>query len=120
MREHVTGRINVSIGDVIPTPQALQSLLRFVYNGDVAMPPEDSLYLFSAPVFFGFSTSRLQAACKRNLEVNVSTKNVFGILEAAHGIGADEMKHRALQIIVNNFAKVASGFFCVVCTQSPQ
>lgn len=45
---------------MIPSRQSLDSLLRFVYHGDVLMPPEDSLYLFSAPYFYGFTNNRLQ------------------------------------------------------------
>lgn len=106
MRESLTGQLRVAIGEVVPTPQAFFSLLRYIYFGDTVMPPEDSLYLFSAPMFYGFTNNRLQAICKRNLELNVSTKNVFGILEAADGIGALEMKKRALNIICHNFVKV--------------
>ena len=50
------------------------------------MPPEDSLYLFSAPYFYGFTNNRLQAFCKQNLEMNVSVNNVVQILEASDKI----------------------------------
>ena len=50
------------------------------------MPPEDSLYLFSAPYFYGFTNNRLQAFCKQNLEMNVSVTNVVQILEASDKI----------------------------------
>lgn len=52
---------------------------RFIYHGSVDMPPEDSLYLFSAPYFYGFANNRLQAACKQNLERNVTTDNVIQV-----------------------------------------
>eukprot|EP00794_Sanderia_malayensis_P013893 gene13893-15341_t len=100
-------RVNVSIGDMVPSPQAFDSLLRFIYHGDVNMPPEDSLYLFYAPFYYGFTNSRLQAYCKQNLEMNVSVKNVIQILEAAHGIGALDMERHAMSIIVQHFPKVA-------------
>ena len=66
--------------------QAFDSLLRYIYWGDVTMPPEDSLYLFSAPYFYGFTNNRLQAFCKQNLEMNVSVSNVVQILEASDKI----------------------------------
>ena len=44
----------------MPSPQSFDSLLRYIYFGDVTMPPEDSLYLFSAPFYYGFTNSRLQ------------------------------------------------------------
>eukprot|EP00795_Rhopilema_esculentum_P016024 gene16024-7367_t len=100
-------RVNVSIGDMVPSPQSFNSLLRYIYTGDVSMPPEDSLYLFSAPFYYAFTNSRLQAFCKQNLEMNVSVKNVIQILEAAHSIGAMDMEHYALSIIVQYFPKVA-------------
>jgi len=49
-----------SIGEMVPTRQAFDSLLRYIYYGDVTMPPEDSLYLFSAPYYYGFTNNRLQ------------------------------------------------------------
>jgi len=49
---------------MIPSRQAFDSLLRYIYYGDVTMPPEDSLYLFSAPYFYGFTNNRLQV-CDR-------------------------------------------------------
>ena len=56
------------------------------------MPPEDSLYLFSAPYFYGFTNNRLQAFCKQNLEMNVSVSNVVQILEASDKIQVLVMK----------------------------
>lgn len=82
-------------------------VLRYIYYGDVAMPPEDSLYLFSAPFFYGFTNNRLQAFCKQNLEMNVTFENVIQILEAADRMQAIDMKKYALSMIVHHFAKVA-------------
>lgn len=50
----------VTIGDMIPSRQSFDSLLRYIYYGHVDMPPEDSLYLFSATYYYGFTNSRLQ------------------------------------------------------------
>jgi len=47
---------------MVPSRQAFDSLLRYIYYGEVTMPPEDSLYLFSAPYFYGFSNNRLQVS----------------------------------------------------------
>lgn len=87
--------------------ESFDSLLRYIYYGDVNMPPEDSLYLFSAPYFYGFTNNRLQAFCKQNLEMNVTFENVIQILEAADRMQATDMKKYALGIIVHYFTKVA-------------
>ena len=50
---------------MVPSRQAFDSLLRYIYYGEVVMPPEDSLYLFSAPYFYGFSNNRLQVLDNR-------------------------------------------------------
>ncbi|KAK2169086.1 hypothetical protein LSH36_12g10021 [Paralvinella palmiformis] len=100
-------KVKIIIGEMVPSHQAFDSLLRYIYYGDVYMPPEDSLYLFSAPYFYGFANNRLQAYCKHNLEMNVSVQNVIQILEAADRIQATDMKKHALNIIVQNFSKVA-------------
>lgn len=100
--------VNIQIGDIIPSRQAFDSLLRFIYYGDINMPPEDSLYLFSAPYFYGFSNNRLHAFCKQNLETNVSIDHVIPILEAADSMSANDMKKYALRLITQNFTKVAA------------
>lgn len=38
------GQVNISIGEMVPSKQAFDSMLRYIYYGDVNMPPEDSLY----------------------------------------------------------------------------
>ncbi|XP_023228319.1 leucine-zipper-like transcriptional regulator 1 [Centruroides sculpturatus] len=99
--------VTIAIGEMIPSMQSFNTLLRYIYYGDVTMPPEDSLYLFSAPYFYGFSNNRLQAFCKQNLEMNVTFENVIQILEAADRIQAIDMKKYALNLIVHHFPKVA-------------
>ncbi|MEE6512188.1 hypothetical protein FKM82_019113 [Ascaphus truei] len=101
------GQVNISIGEMVPSKQAFESLLRYIYYGEVNMPPEDSLYLFSAPYYYGFFSNRLQAYCRQNLEVNVTVENVLQILEAADKTQAVEMKRHCLHIIVHQFTKVA-------------
>uniref|UniRef100_T1JJ12 BTB domain-containing protein n=1 Tax=Strigamia maritima TaxID=126957 RepID=T1JJ12_STRMM len=97
----------IAIGEMIPSRQSFDTLLRYIYYGDVEMPPEDSLYLFSAPYFYGFTNNRLQAFCKQNLEMNVTYENVIQILEAADRIQAQDMKKHALNLIVHHYTKVA-------------
>lgn len=99
--------VNIQIGEMIPSLDSFNSLLRYIYYADVSMPPEDSLYLFTAPVFYGFTNNRLQAFCKQNLEMNVTFENVIQILEAADKMQATDMKKYALNLIVHHFCKVA-------------
>uniref|UniRef100_H2UV36 Leucine zipper like post translational regulator 1 n=1 Tax=Takifugu rubripes TaxID=31033 RepID=H2UV36_TAKRU len=101
------GQVNISIGEMVPSKQAFDSMLRYIYYGDVNMPPEDSLYLFAAPYYYGFSNNRLQAYCKQNLEMNVTVENVLQILEAADKTQALDMKKHCLHIIVHQFIKVS-------------
>uniref|UniRef100_A0A671R5P9 Leucine-zipper-like transcriptional regulator 1 n=1 Tax=Sinocyclocheilus anshuiensis TaxID=1608454 RepID=A0A671R5P9_9TELE len=101
------GQVNISIGEMVPSTQAFESMLRYIYYGDVNMPPEDSLYLFAAPYYYGFSNNRLQAYCKQNLEMNVTVENVLQILEAADKTQALDMKKHCLHIIVHQFTKVS-------------
>ncbi|XP_011865569.1 PREDICTED: leucine-zipper-like transcriptional regulator 1 isoform X2 [Vollenhovia emeryi] len=97
--------VNIQIGEMIPSSESFHSLLRYIYFADVSMPPEDSLYLFTAPVFYGFTNNRLQAFCKQNLEMNVTFENVIQILEAADRMQATDMKKYALTLIVHHFSK---------------
>ena len=100
-------KITITIGDMVPSRQSFFSLLRYIYYGDVKMPPEDSLYLFSAPSFYIFSNNRLQVYCKLNLERNVTVENVIQILLAADKSQVQDMKKYALRMIVRHFGKVA-------------
>ncbi|KAK6617125.1 hypothetical protein RUM43_014727 [Polyplax serrata] len=103
----VNKTVNIQIGDIVPSKQSFDSLLRYIYYGEINMSPEDSLYLFSAPYFYGFTNNRLNAFCKQNLEMNVSIDHVLPILEAADSMSATDMKKYALRLIVQNFSKVA-------------
>lgn len=49
------GQVNISIGEMVPSKQAFESMLRYIYYGDVNMPPEDSLYPFKVTVIIGNS-----------------------------------------------------------------
>lgn len=55
----------------------------------------------------------LQAFCKHNLEMNVTSENVVQILEAAERIQAHDMKKYALTLIVQNFGKVRNKRVCL-------
>lgn len=98
--------MQIQIGEMIPSAESFASLMRYIYYADVSMPPEDSLYLFTAPVFYGFTNNRLQAFCKQNLEMNVTFENVIQILEAADRMQASDIKKYALNLIVHHFSKV--------------
>ncbi|XP_014218455.1 leucine-zipper-like transcriptional regulator 1 [Copidosoma floridanum] len=100
--------VNIQIGEMIPSSESFSSLLRYIYYADVSMPPEDSLYLFTVPIFYGFTNNRLQAFCKQNLEMNVTFENVIQILEAADKMQAIDIKKYALKLIVLNIPKVAT------------
>lgn len=98
---------SVKIGEILPSRQSFFSLMRFIYYGDVDMPVEDSLYLFTAHAFYIFSNNRLQVYCKHNLERNVTIENVIQIVEAADKSNVHDMKNYALDLIVRNFPRVA-------------
>ena len=67
-------KVIVSIGEMVPSRQSFDTLLRYIYHGDVVMPPEDSLYLFSAPHFFIFSNNRLQVSYCHNPSPSLKSK----------------------------------------------
>ncbi|XP_050668397.1 leucine-zipper-like transcriptional regulator 1 homolog isoform X2 [Leptidea sinapis] len=99
--------VNIQICDTIPSEEAFDSLLRYMYYGDTNMPTEDSLYLFQAPIYYGFTNNRLQVFCKHNLQSNVSPENVVAILQAADRMRAADIKEYALKMIVHHFELVA-------------
>lgn len=96
----------IRIGDICPSLESFHSLLRYIYYGDKKMPPENSLYLFQASSFYGFTNNRLQAFCKHNLEHNIHFENVLQILEASDKMNIPEIKAYALRMIVHDFSQV--------------
>ena len=54
--------VPISIGELIPSKQSFQSLMRYIYYGETEMAPEDSLYLFSAHSYYIFTNNRLQVS----------------------------------------------------------
>ncbi|KAF9805198.1 hypothetical protein SFRURICE_019016, partial [Spodoptera frugiperda] len=99
--------VNIQICDTVPSEEAFDSLLRYIYYGDTNMPTEDSLYLFQAPIYYGFTNNRLQVFCKHNLQSNVSPDNVLAILQAADRMRAADIKEYALKMIVHHFGLVS-------------
>lgn len=99
--------VNIQICDTVPSEEAFDSLLRYIYYGDTNMPTEDSLYLFQAPIYYGFTNNRLQVFCKHNLQSNVSPDNVLAILQAADRMRTADIKEYALKMIVHHFGLVA-------------
>ncbi|CAH2233958.1 jg21439 [Pararge aegeria aegeria] len=99
--------VNIHICNTVPSEEAFDSLLRYIYYGDTNMPTEDSLYLFQAPIYYGFTNNRLQVFCKHNLQSNVSPENVLAILQAADRMRAADIKEYALKMIVHHFELVA-------------
>ncbi len=99
--------VPIAIGELVPSKQSFTNLLRYIYHGALEMPPEDSLYLFSAPFFYIFANNRLQVYCKYNLERNVTLDNVVQILEAADNSQTHDVKRYALSLIVRNISHIA-------------
>ncbi|XP_014086570.1 leucine-zipper-like transcriptional regulator 1 homolog [Bactrocera oleae] len=99
--------VNIQIGEISPSQEAFQSLLRYIYYGETKMPPQDALYLFQAPCFYGLSNNRLAAFCKYSLEHNITYENVLQTLEASDITRIYDIKDYALRLIVKDFTKVA-------------
>lgn len=99
--------VNIQIGEISPSIEAFNSLLRYIYHGDTKMPPEDSLYLFQAPCFYGFTNNRLQAFCKNNLENNINADSVLQVLEASDRMNVPDIKAYALQKMISDIQRVA-------------
>ncbi|XP_054727948.1 leucine-zipper-like transcriptional regulator 1 homolog [Anastrepha obliqua] len=99
--------VNIQIGEISPSQEAFQSLLRYIYYGETKMPPQDALYLFQAPCFYGLANNRLAAFCKYSLEHNITYENVLQTLEASDITKIYDIKDYALRLIVKDFTKVA-------------
>ncbi|PAA55362.1 hypothetical protein BOX15_Mlig010006g2, partial [Macrostomum lignano] len=101
--------VEVSFGKFVPTKQAFSNLLRYIYCGDMSMPPADLMYIANACDYYNFANDRLQAYCKQNIEVNISPDNVLTILEAADVIKSQGVKSHALRIVAKNARRIVDG-----------
>eukprot|EP00106_Octopus_bimaculoides_P006056 XP_014773498.1 PREDICTED: LOW QUALITY PROTEIN: leucine-zipper-like transcriptional regulator 1 [Octopus bimaculoides] len=90
--------VKIAIGEMVPSLQAFRSLMRYIYYGDVTMPPEDSLYLFSAPYFYGFTNNRLQVARLPQIR-NLKRELLLDIIDA---VGNDMNESRHCQDLSNS------------------
>ena len=98
--------VGIRIGNMEPTARAFRSLMRFIYFSDTDISPEDSLCLFTADKFYGFSNNQLQAYCKTSVETNTNTSNVLEVLKASADVGNNDLKNHALLMIAENFVSV--------------
>ncbi len=98
--------VEVTFGKNVPSLPAFLSFLKYVYFGEVRMPPEDSLYIFSAPNFFGFTNLGLHSHCKASLEKDVDEGNVLPMLEVADDISLQVMKRHCLRMISREFPTI--------------
>ena len=98
--------VEITFGKNTPSLDAFMSLLKYVYYGEVVMPPEHSLHIFAAPNFFGFSNSQLHSHCKASLERNVCKENVLRMLEVSDTIDLQVMTRHCLDMIATDFRDI--------------
>ena len=98
--------VEITFGEVVPSLSAFMSLLKHTYCGEIDVSPEDALYIFSAPNFFGFANSRLHSYCKSILEREVYPGNVLHMLETADTIDMQVMKKHCLDMIAAHFPNI--------------
>ena len=104
--------IEITFGEVIPTLSAFSALLQYIYCGEINDSPENALYIFSAPNYFGFNNLRLHSFCKMTLERDVKHENVLRMLETADTIGVQVMKKHCLDMITSHFSDIIrQGYF---------
>ena len=72
----------------------------------ISILPDDALYIFSAPNFFGFTNTRLHRHCKAVLEQDIDPSNVLKILETADTINLQVMKKHCLEMIAAHFPSI--------------
>ncbi len=98
--------IEITFGEVVPTLSSFGALLQYVYCGVISITPQDALYIFSSPNYFGFSNLRLHSYCKASLERDVNQDNVARMLETADTIGMQVMKKHCLEMITAHFPDI--------------
>ena len=98
--------VEITFGEVVPTLSSFTALLQYIYCGEIHTTPEDALYIFSAPNYFGFNNMRLHSHCKASLERDVNQENVAKILETADAIGVQVMKNHCLEMITDQISDI--------------
>ena len=96
-------KVTITFGKNVPSQSAFQSLLCYIYYASMPATPEDALYIFSAPNFFGFHNNHLQHYCKDLMENSLSSQNVLQMLEIASEIDMQAVKKQCLLLISEDF-----------------
>jgi len=94
------GPSEVVIGSIIPTPEAFDCFLDYLYTGKTDIPGECAVYLMTTPGFYGLTNGRLRAVCSSNLIPNVNQDNLLKILDAANDVKAEQLKEYLLKELV--------------------
>jgi len=91
---------DVVIGTIIPTPEAYDCFLDYLYTGNTNIPGECAVYLMTTPGFYGLTNDRLRAVCSSNLIPNITQDNLLKILNAANDVKAEQLKEYLLRELV--------------------
>jgi len=97
------GPSDVVIGSIMPTPEAFDCFLDYLYAGRTDMPGECAVYLTTTPGFYGLTNNRLRAVCCGNLIPSVNQDNLLKILDAANDVKAEQLKEYLLKELVKIF-----------------
>jgi len=90
----------VVIGSIVPTPEAFDFFLDYLYTGSTGIPPEWAVYLTTTPGFYGLTNNRLRTVCISNLLPNINQDNLLKVLNSANDVKAEHLKAHLLRELV--------------------
>lgn len=91
--------VRIQIGDAVPSKEAFDSLLEYIYFGEINLSLENSLQLVAAPSFFGFTDNGLLKVFQIKLKQFGTKENIDEMLEAASRAEELEFKQYILDLI---------------------
>lgn len=100
--------VRIQIGAMIPSKEAFDALLKYIYYDDMNILIEHSLTLFAAPDFYGFSNNRLQEIIIANLEDKGTIDHMVQMLERAHLSQQIDLKTYLLGLIVRRCPNISN------------
>lgn len=97
----LNGKVSIQIGEVAPSKEAFDTLLKYIYYGDCINLPALEHSAQVAAAIFGFTNKRFLSAFKTNLRKFGTLEKFIEVLQAADTAQELDLKEFALMLIVD-------------------
>lgn len=97
--------VRIQISENIPSIEAFESFLKYIYYGEIDLPLEHSSQLVVASSFYGLTNNRLLQVLKNNLKEYGTIENILEVLVAAEQAQEHDMVKYLQNVIADRRSK---------------